>query len=50
MANGIASVEMVAAIVAEHMLGFFGAAGLTLERIEAAIVDLKHRCGDSLWG
>jgi len=50
MANGIASVEMVAAIVAEGMLGFFGAAGLALPRIEAAIAELGGRCGDSPWG
>ena len=37
MANGIASVELVAAMARAGMLGFFGAAGLDLERIESAI-------------
>ncbi|GMV82344.1 MAG: oxidoreductase [Planctomycetota bacterium] len=37
MANGIASVEIVEAMGRAGMLGFFGAAGLSLERIEAAI-------------
>ena len=37
MANGIASVELVEAMARARMLGFFGAAGLDLERIEAAI-------------
>ena len=50
MANGIATVEMVAAIAAHGMLGFFGAAGLTVEKIEAAVADLEARCGHSLWG
>ena len=37
MANGIASVELVEAVARAGMLGFFGAAGLPLERVEAAI-------------
>lgn len=37
MANGIASVEIVVAMARGGMIGFFGAAGLPLERIEAAI-------------
>jgi trans-AT polyketide synthase/acyltransferase/oxidoreductase domain-containing protein len=37
MANGIASVELVEAMAHVGMLGFFGAAGLELERIEAAL-------------
>jgi PfaD family protein len=50
MANGIATVEMVSAIAAEGMLGFFGAAGLPPARIEAAVVQLGRICGDSGWG
>ncbi len=50
MANGIATVEMVEAIAAEGMLGFFGAAGLPVDKIEAAAVELTARCGDALWG
>ncbi|MEK9145895.1 MAG: 2-nitropropane dioxygenase, partial [Elusimicrobiota bacterium] len=37
MANGIASVEVVEAAARAGALGFFGAAGLSLERVEAAI-------------
>src|SRR5437879_2359828 len=35
MANGIGSVEIVEAMGRAGMLGFFGAAGLPLERVEA---------------
>ncbi len=37
MANGIASVELVEAMAGAGMLGFFGAAGLGLERITTAV-------------
>lgn len=37
MANGIASVELVEAMAGAGMLGFFGAAGLSLAKIETAI-------------
>lgn len=50
MANGIATADMVKAIAAEGMLGFFGAAGLPLERIEAAVADLARSCGEQSWG
>lgn len=40
MANGIASVRLVEAMGKAGMLGFFGAAGLSLERVEAAIDQL----------
>ncbi len=50
MANGIAGVEMVTAITQEGMPGFFGAAGLPLDRIENAIAELGRLRGDSLWG
>ncbi len=41
MANGIASVEMVAAAGKAGMIGFFGAAGLAPDRIEPAIDRLQ---------
>lgn len=50
MARGIATVDMVEAIAKQGMLGFFGAAGLSLERIEAALRQLQQSCGGSLWG
>ena len=37
MANGIASTQLVDAMGRAGMVGFFGAAGLSLERVEAAI-------------
>ena len=40
MANGIASTRLVAEMARAGMLGFFGAAGLGLARIEAAIDEL----------
>lgn len=50
MANGIASAELVEAIAGAGMLGFFGAAGLSLERIEAAVVRLKSSLGGRTFG
>jgi trans-AT polyketide synthase, acyltransferase and oxidoreductase domains len=50
MANGIASAELVEAVARAGMLAFFGAAGLSLERIEAAIVRLKQSLGDKPYG
>lgn len=50
MANGIASAELVEAISNAGMLAFFGAAGLSLDRIEAAIVRLKANLGDRAFG
>ena len=41
MANGISSVDLVAAIGKAGMLGFFGAAGLELAAIADAVVTLK---------
>jgi len=43
MANGIASEEVVEAMSRAGMLGFFGSAGLSPERIEQAIVRLNNR-------
>jgi PfaD family protein len=50
MANGIATVEMVASMARHGMLGFFGAAGLSLERIEAAVSALQMACRGRAWG
>ncbi len=50
MANGITSVEMVAAAGKAGMLGFFGAAGLTLETVEAAIDRLQAMPGNIPFG
>lgn len=45
MANGIASEALVEAVAKEGMLGFFGAAGLSPERVEAAIDRLQRDLG-----
>ena len=45
MANGIASVEIVEAMAHAGMLGSFGAAGLSLERVTAAIDRLQANLG-----
>ena len=45
MANGITSVEMVAAAGKAGMVGFFGAGGLSLEQIEQAIDRLDAYAG-----
>jgi trans-AT polyketide synthase/acyltransferase/oxidoreductase domain-containing protein len=51
MANGIATTEMVIAMADAHMLGFFGAAGLSLSRIEQALVELDEKLGNRrAWG
>jgi PfaD family protein len=42
MANGIGSVEIVTAMSRAGMLAFFGSAGLSLERVEAAIDRIQH--------
>lgn len=50
MANGITSVKMVEEMGKAGMIGFFGAAGLSLKDVEAAIDQLHHAGGmqDSL--
>lgn len=48
MANGIATVEMVEAAARAGFLGFFGAAGLGIERVEAAVARLAGL--DASWG
>jgi PfaD family protein len=50
MANGITSEEMVAAMAENGMTGFFGAGGLGVARVEAAMVALKERLGDLPFG
>ncbi len=51
MANGIATTRLVIAMAEAGMLGFFGSAGLSLERTTRAIDELTARLGDRLpWG
>ena len=50
MANGITSVEMVQEAANAGMLGFFGAAGLSLDQIETAIDRLQQKLGDISFG
>ena len=50
MANGIGSVEIVEAMARAGMLGFFGAAGLSLQRVEEAIHRLKGSLGELPFG
>lgn len=50
MANGIASVELVEAMSRAGMLGFFGSAGLSLERIDEAITRLQRSLGEQPHG
>ncbi|WP_435019718.1 PfaD family polyunsaturated fatty acid/polyketide biosynthesis protein [Tundrisphaera sp. TA3] len=46
MANGIGSAEIVEAMAGAGMLGIFGAAGLPLAKVEAAIDRLQRSLGD----
>ena len=50
MANGITSVEMVEEAGRAGMVGFFGAAGLSLDDIEAAIDKLQQNLKDIPFG
>lgn len=52
MANGIATTRLVIAMAEAGMLGFFGAAGLALPRVEAAVDELVRRLGHhgAPWG
>jgi PfaD family protein len=50
MANGIGSADLVEAVARGGMLGFFGAAGLPLARIEAAIDRISRSLGDRPFG
>ncbi len=47
MANGIASVELVEAMSRAGMLGSFGAAGLSVERVTQAVERLQATLGES---
>ncbi len=52
MANGIASTEIVIAMAHAGMLGFFGAAGLSFERVHASVRTLREALDGSpfTWG
>jgi trans-AT polyketide synthase, acyltransferase and oxidoreductase domains len=52
MANGIATTDMVVALGQAGMLGFFGAAGLSFDRVERSIDELIERMTQSggQWG
>jgi PfaD family protein len=52
MANGIATTRLVRAMAEAGMMGFFGAAGLGLDRIEAAVDELLGALGEDgpSWG
>ncbi len=52
MANGIATTAMVKAMARAEMLGFFGAAGLSFERVSRAVDELVSELGTDgpSWG
>ena len=52
MANGIATPQLVIAMARAEMLGFFGAAGLSFERVERAIEVIQSELGgtNASWG
>jgi PfaD family protein len=50
MANGITSAEIVEEAARHGMVGFFGAGGLTLEKIEAAIDRIQKNIGNGTYG
>ncbi len=50
MANGIGSADIVEAMSRAGMVGFFGAAGLSPQRIELAIDRIQKDLGDAAWG
>jgi trans-AT polyketide synthase/acyltransferase/oxidoreductase domain-containing protein len=50
MANGIASTDLVEAMSQAGMLGFFGAAGLSLDRVASAIDRLQANLGNRPFG
>ncbi|AXI80689.1 PfaD family polyunsaturated fatty acid/polyketide biosynthesis protein [Peterkaempfera bronchialis] len=51
MAKGIATTRMVTAMAEAEMLGFFGAAGLALPAVEAAVDELRRALpGRTNWG
>ena len=50
MANGITSTDIVEQAARHGMVGFFGAGGLTTERISQAIDRIQKNVGDSTFG
>lgn len=50
MANGIGSVEIVEAMSRAGMLGFFGAAGISVDRVTQAIDQLQSTLGQHPYG
>jgi trans-AT polyketide synthase, acyltransferase and oxidoreductase domains len=51
MANGIATTELVIAMAKTGCLGFFGAAGLSQERVKKAVEELNRTLGQQYsWG
>jgi trans-AT polyketide synthase, acyltransferase and oxidoreductase domains len=50
MANGITSAAIVKTMAKNGMIGFFGAGGLSLEKIEENIIDLKTALKDKPFG
>ncbi|HHO50806.1 MAG TPA: PfaD family polyunsaturated fatty acid/polyketide biosynthesis protein [Deltaproteobacteria bacterium] len=50
MAGGIASAQLVVAMARAGLLGFFGAGGLPLQQIEAALEQVRAGAGDGAWG
>jgi PfaD family protein len=50
MANGIGSAEIVIAMARSGLIGFFGSAGLSTERIRAAIARVQAEVGDLPYG
>ena len=51
MANGIATSTLVIAMARAGMLGFFGAAGLAIERLEKALDEIEAALGtEGSWG
>ena len=50
MANGITSIAMVEALGKAGMMGFYGAAGLTLAEVEKAIYEVQRKLGNSPYG
>ncbi len=50
MANGIGSADIVEAMSRAGMVGFFGAAGLPVQRTEAALNRIQQTLGDAPYG
>ncbi len=52
MANGIATADLVIAMARAEMLGFFGSAGLSIDRVEKALDTIQAALGEDggAWG